>query len=377
MAGTQTETAVRPPLWRLKERLQFTGWLQYMPPFTAAIAFLAVSAVGWLIGRWRFPLFWLPLAIGILLLGAAVFDLVTVKWQIRPREPLPHRKDGLDTFDLIRSRRSCRSFQSRNLTTQDRAEVFRAVDEYTPKDVLIGRSPIRFEYVAAPLTVWPTVGAHEFLVAIAPRTYDRLAVIDVGRSLQRVVLCATRMGLATCWIGPGADQASVIRHLGDRFDPDHDHVICVCAVGYRSRFEPLFIRMMEKIQHRRLPLSCLFFADPYFKVPLPVDNPPFVSFGRCYEVCQWSPSSFNSQTTRCAAVTEPTATGEKVIRFDFCATTTSRFYAPVALGIWCANWEAGCAALGLPGHFTVLTADERGVPDAPELPRYDVSWIAD
>ena len=29
---------------------------------------------------------------------------------------------------------------------------------------------------------------HEFLVAIAPKEYDRLAVLDVGRSLQKVVL---------------------------------------------------------------------------------------------------------------------------------------------------------------------------------------------
>ncbi|MGW1168978.1 hypothetical protein [Streptomyces sp. NPDC001153] len=63
-------------------------------------------------------------------------------------------------------------------------------------------------------------------------------------------------------------------------------------------------------------------------------------------------------------------------RPDFYSTTTSRFYAPAALGIWCANWETGCDALGIPGHFQVLTLEERGVSDAPELPRYHMSWIA-
>jgi nitroreductase len=48
-------------------------------------------------------------------------------------------------------------------------------------------------------------GAHELLVAVAPRDYDRVAVIDVGRSLQKVVTAATRAGISTCWIGPGAD----------------------------------------------------------------------------------------------------------------------------------------------------------------------------
>lgn len=372
-----TERSRRSVLWRVKLRLQFTGWLQYLITTNLAVAFLVVSAVGWLIGAWQLLLFWLPLAIGLLLLTVAIFDVITVKWGLRPREPLPHRRDDVDTFDLIRSRRSCRSFQSRDLTETDRAELMQAVKEHTRHDRLIGTSGIRLEYVAAPLTVWPGVGAHEFLVAIAPRNYGRLAIIDIGRSLQKVVLHATRMGIATCWIGPGADQTSVVKHLGDRFDPDKDHVVCVCALGYRSLFQPLSIRVMERVAHRRLPLDSLFFADPHFQVPLPVDVAPFAAFGRCYEVCQWSPSSYNAQTTRCAAATEPIGAEQKVVRFDFCTTTTSRFYAPVALGIWCANWETGCDALGIPGHLAVPPADDRSLRDVPELPCYDVSWIAD
>ena len=69
--------------------------------------------------------------------------------------------------------------------------------------------------------------------------------------------------------------------------------------------------------------------------------------------------------------------GEAVERFDFYATTASRYYAPVALGIWCGSWEAGCRSLGIPGHFQVLTPEERGVQTAPDPPRYHVSWIAD
>ncbi len=364
-------------LWRVKLRLQFTGWLQYLITLNAAVAFLLISAIGWLIGAWQLVLFWVPFGIGVLLLAAAIFDVITVKWGVRPRERLPRRNDDVDTFDLIRSRRSCRSFQSRNLTVADREELVRTAEEYTRRDRLIGTSPIRLEYVAAALTVWPTVGAHEFFVAVAPRHYDRLAIIDVGRSLQKVVVHATRMGVATCWIGPGADHTSVVKHLGDRFDPDQDHVVCVCALGYRSRFEPLSIRVMERVQHRRLLLTSLFFVDPYFQRPIAVDVPPFAWFGRCYEICQWSPSSYNSQTTRCVAVTKRVGTEQTVARFDFCATTNSRFYAPVALGIWCANWETGCGALGIPGHFAVLSAEDRGIGDAPESPRYDVSWIAD
>ncbi len=247
----------------------------------------------------------------------------------------------------------------------------------------IGKYPVRFEYVSAPLTVWPVVGATEFLVAIAPSMYNRLAVIDVGRNLQKIVIGATRMGLATCWIGPGADQSSIVRQMGDRFNPESDHIICVCAVGYKSWYKPIFLHLMQFLQRRRLPLSALFFADAHLTEPLQVDTYPFNRFGRSYEICQWSPSSFNSQTTRCAAVMAPKGDpsgnpGKRLARFDFYATTDSRYYAAVALGIWCANWEMGCAALGIHGHFAVLPAGERGVLDAedrPQLPRYDVSWV--
>jgi hypothetical protein len=221
------------------------------------------------------------------------------------------------------------------------------------------------------------VGGHEFLVAIAPHEYDRLTVIDVGRSLHKVVLHATRMGLATCWIGPGADHQSVIRHLGDRFDPQRDHIICVCAVGYKSHFVPLFVRLMRIMQHTRLPLDRLFFADPDLSKPLDLRVAPYAAVGRCFEVCQWSPSDPNSQTTRCMAAVAPIAANRTLTRFDVAAATAPRYYAPVAPGTWCANWETGCEALGVSGHFAVLAPEQRHVANPPTLPRYDVRFMLD
>jgi Putative TM nitroreductase len=363
----------RTALKRTKTRLQFTGWLPYIPPTIAAVVFLGISGIGQLIGSWQIPLFWLPFGIGIVLLATAAFDVITVKVGLRPCEAVPPRRAELDAFAILRSRRSCRSYQSRELTDAHREELMAAIREHIQPDRLIGTSPIRLEYMSAPLTTWPTVGAHEFIVAIAPREYDRVSIIDVGRSLQKVVLHATRIGVDTCWIGPGARPTTIAAHLGSRFDPDRDRVICVCAVGYRSRFKPLTIRLIQRSQSGRLALTSLFFADSRLQQPLAVDAPPFASFRPTYEGCQWAPSAFNGQTTRGVAVTDDT--GQVMKRLDFFATTPSRFYAPVAVGIWCANWETGCDALGIPGNFQVLTPEERGEPDAPELPRYHVSWI--
>jgi hypothetical protein len=359
---------------RLKMRLQFTGWLQYMLPLPFMLVLFLIAGITRLLDATQLANGFAFL--GSLLLMVFTFDLVTVKFRLRLPERLPKRKDNLGIFDLMRARRSCRSFQTRNLTPADRAELMESVGRHS-KAPMLGTSPVRFEYIAAPLTVWPTVNASEFLVAIAPKEYDRTAVMDVGRSLQKIVMDATSMGLGTCWIGPGADHASIMRELGERFDPEKDHIVCVCAVGYRSGYIPLFIRIFNAQFKRRLPLSDLFFADANLEESLNVDAYPFTRFGRNYEICEWAPSSYNGQTTRGVAVMDRDADTPQLERFDFYQTTESRYYAPVAAGIWCANWELGCEALGIQGHAAILSAEERGIDDEKVVPHYDLSWVLD
>ncbi|MBC8335605.1 MAG: nitroreductase family protein [Anaerolineales bacterium] len=352
---------------RAKMRVQFTGWLQYLLPVIFILILALLAGVSRL-----FKINFLAQifsVLGSLLFIAALFDLVTVKFNLRFSERLPKRNDALDLFDLMRARHSCRSFQTRKLTEADHAELMDSIQCHLAEP-RIGEAPIRFEYIAAPLTVWPPVNATEFLVAIAPKEYDRLSVIDVGRSLQKVVLDVTRMGLGTCWIGPGADHASIMQNLGERFDSEKDHIVCVCAVGYKSNYIPLFIRIFNsRLSNSRLPQSELFFADADFIQPLDVDAPPSNHYGRNYEICQWAPSSYNGQTTRCAAVTDEKGA---IKSFDFYAATASQYYAPVALGIWAANWEMGCDALGIQGHFAVRPTEKEAT-----LPRYDLSWVAE
>jgi nitroreductase len=362
-------------LWQLKVRMQFSGWLQYVVHGVWAVIAWALVGIGWLIGYSPLLLFWLPLAIAVFLTISLFGTILIVKYGLHPAERIPASKAHLDVFDIVKDRRSCRSFQSRNLTPEHHQEIMKSVGRHSQPVRQLGGHPVRFEYIAAPLTVWPVVGGHEFLVAIAPKEYNRITIVDVGRSLQKVVIDATRMGLATCWIGPGADQGSIISHLGDKFDPSRDHVICVCAVGYESIYKPFFIRLIQRVQHKRMPLDELFFDGPTFGRSLDTTSKPFSDYGRCYEVCQWSPSSYNGQTTRAVAVTDDT--GENLVRTDFYSSTNSRFYAMVALGIWLANWEIGCEELGRSGYFSELSADERCVENSAEPPRYIASWLPD
>jgi hypothetical protein len=61
-------------------------------------------------------------------------------------------------------------------------------------------------------------------------------------------------------------------------------------------------------------------------------------------------------------------------RIDFYQVTESRYYAPVAAGIWCANWELGCEALGIHGHAAVLSDKEKANS---QQYQYNVSWVLD
>lgn len=356
----------------LKERLQFTGWLQYIATGVVGAIFLILGLIMWVLG---IQLLAVPLLIVSLFMYAVVIlDIVTIKYKLHFKESTPSSKNDLDMIELILSRRSCRSFQTRVMREEDRTKLmsFVELESKTPRANILEDTGVRFEYIKASLTVWPVVNGSEFLVAIVPKSYHRQAIIDVGYCLQRIVIQATRMGLATCWIGPGADQKSIGEALGDRFDEANDHIVCVCAVGYESKHLPFSIRVMGQIQRRRLPLASLFFQDISFTKPLEIES----ELKNLSEACRWSPSSFNGQTTRCVGNSEKDIEGDPEFRMDFYATTNSRYYAPVALGIWCANWALGYESLGYRGHFVKNPTLVQGEDSTSVgiLPRYDVSW---
>eukprot|EP00956_Cyclotella_meneghiniana_P002884 scaffold3416_cov76-Cyclotella_meneghiniana.AAC.3 len=369
-------------LWKKKLYLQHTGWLQYIPPFLFGNVCLLISQ-----GLWYFSnansttsnLAAWSATIAKIFYTIGVFDILTIKLNIlRPPEPLPTRlgliKETCDAITIMQHRHSCRSFQPRKMMDKDREEILQ-ISVKESKNT-IGKSNIRFEYVSKPLNVWPCVNCQEFLVAIGPARYDRMAMIDVGKSLQKVVIHATMMGLGTCWIGPGADHNSIVAALGDdRYNSRTDHIVCVCAIGYKSTlFIPFALRIFNNVGRHRKPCTELFFADYTCRVPLDVATHPWDRYAKCYEAARWSPSSYNAQPTRAVGIHDGKS---DTVRFDFFSSTTSKYYAPVAVGIWLCDWEDACGSIGVKGKFVVLTNQERSIDDPrlPELPVYNISWV--
>lgn len=351
MDGTKTAVANN-PLWRLKTRLQFTGWLQYVLPLAPAALLTATAGAAAAITSPKHFAARVPAALAGALSGRVMYDIATAKWGMHPAEARPATPHFSDDLAVIKARRSCRSFQKGQLTSDDRDLILRAATENSQPKNLLGDGPIRFEYISQPLTVWPVVGAHEFIAAIAPAEYNRTAVIDIGRSLQRTVLAATKAGISTCWIGPGADQSSIVAALGDRYDPDRDHVVCVCAIGYASRHIPLTVQVASARMRQRKPLAHTVFQDAALGTPADLGASAWADLSECFEAGRRSPSSYNAQPTR--AIVQTSGESRRVIVGQGFA---SRYYAPIAIGTWLANWETACSAIGIEGTVSINERD--------------------
>uniref|UniRef100_A0A0G4HCX2 Putative nitroreductase TM1586 domain-containing protein n=1 Tax=Chromera velia CCMP2878 TaxID=1169474 RepID=A0A0G4HCX2_9ALVE len=305
---------------RVKRRYMFTGWLQFAPTVACGVLFLLVGFV-------------LP---GVLCLSLTLFDVLTVKWGWHPvPEPPPSKAaprfppSQFSAVDVIQARRSCRSFQCVPLLPEHRELLDKACEEAVST---WGGGVVQIHFVTAPnLRVWPVMGAHEFLVVLVPGgEYSRSAIIAAGAAVQHVVLSATREGISSCIIGPGADQRSVREAIQVR--EEEQHVVCVCAVGYASRYIPSFIRLASALMHRlRLPVNELVLPDSRTSLSSRVKD--------LIQVCRTAPSSYNAQPTRVALRKSTLGEDTEEVVLTTRPESTSRYYDPVALGAWVATWK--------------------------------------
>jgi nitroreductase len=348
-----------------KKKYQFSGWLQYMITFIQATIIMMLAGILALLNFTSIASAIALLALILVLLG--LLDIVTIKYGYSFKESNHLQEKELTAHEAILKRKSCRSFQQGKMSTEHLQRVMDQVEQITKNNHTSSKG-IRYEYISAPLTVWPVVNASEFLVAIGPKAYKRQTIVEVGRLLQHIVIQLTRLGIATCWIGPGADQSSLMQHLGDKLKEDEDHVICICAIGYRSKRIPLFLRLMKRIQNTRKTNENLFYDQPDLSKSCDLDVPLLTSYTQAFEACRYAPSAFNGQPTRAVVNTNK----EGIHAIDFYTVKKSKYYSPIAAGIWCANWELAMIELGKTGEFEY---NNTLVHDDSSLPTYEMSWV--
>ena len=256
----------------------------------------------------------------------------------------------MDLRTAIRLRRSVRRYAAqpvpRDLLDRLAADA-RAADHLVRPGVRVERVDGR-ERVAGVLARYAGVyglvrGAPHLLVGLIPEDTPENR-IDLGYVLERVVLEATRLGLATCWMTGSYRPDRAARAI--RLRPG-ERVAAVVALGY-PRTDPLARLHDAAVRrvvaaHRRLPLTEVVFAGRWGVPWSPEGADP--ALVEALECARLAPSARNRQPWR--FVVE----GEEV----HLALTTP---APIDAGIAMAHVALAGREMGLAGRWRLRWADD-------------------
>lgn len=194
-------------------------------------------------------------------------------------------------MELIRHRRSVRTFDGRALTEEDKARILeyaRRVEN--PYDV-----PIAWMLLSAVeqgLSAPVIVGADTYITGkLTPVPHGEEAF---GYAFERILLFAEAMGIGSTWIAGTMDRTAFERAAalkGEEVMP------CVSPLGYPAEKMSIREGMMRKgvKADSRLPFAQLFFRGS-FDQPLKPEEAGELS--EPLEMVRWAPSAVNKQPWR-------------------------------------------------------------------------------
>jgi nitroreductase len=86
-------------------------------------------------------------------------------------------------------------------------------------------------------------------------------LIDVGISMQQLILAATNFGFGTCWIG-SFDEAKIKKTLGV---PDNVKVVAMTPIGYPAEKEGVGNKLIKTLigSDKRKPLEDMVHWDKW------------------------------------------------------------------------------------------------------------------
>lgn len=201
--------------------------------------------------------------------------------------------------EIIRKRFSCRSYVPSPLEPQQREQLqnLLSASVFGP----LG-TKARFELAAATEQDWSALkglgtygfirGAGAYVIGAVGESDGNME--DYGYLLERAVLAATDMGLATCWLGGTFSKSGFARKISLRAD---ELIPAVTAVGYvadKRRWFDSFIRGRAGSDNR-LPWAEIFF-DRTFRLPL--SSHAAGAYAEVLDMVRLGPSASNKQPWR-------------------------------------------------------------------------------
>lgn len=162
-------------------------------------------------------------------------------------------KDYRIALEVIRRRRSCRSFREEILPRKVLEEILEA-GRWAPSGMNLQKNrlfvlndPEKVRQMAAIVTTWDeryrdracTFGA-PCLIAVTNRRDNYNAMADGSCIMENMMLAATALGVGSCWInqfGRLSDKAELIELLGLEAEEGEFIVGCL-ALGYPAQEAP-------------------------------------------------------------------------------------------------------------------------------------------
>ena len=201
--------------------------------------------------------------------------------------------------ELIQSRTSWRSCTGEPIPRENRSLLN---DFVRSKSRGIFGDPLRFELVAARsgdsdelkgLGTYGFIrGASGFVVGAVDKQINNLE--DYGLLMEDIVLFATSLGLATCWLGGSFQKDNFSARINTQ---DHEVVPAVVSIGVGTDNRNLVDRVIRNVagSKKRLPWNQIFFEADCIT---PLSQTKVEKFVGVFEMVRLSPSASNKQPWR-------------------------------------------------------------------------------
>ena len=193
--------------------------------------------------------------------------------------------------ELIRSRRSVRTFDGNPLRTKDRKSLEQFIEGITNPFGI----PVRFILLGAKefgLSSPVITGETLYIAGKVPKVPN--AEIAFGYSFEQLVLYAWSLGIGTTWIG-GTMKRSLFEKAAEV--AGGEMMPCVSPLGYPAPKKSVREALMRKGvgADNRMPAEKLFFEDTWEH---PLSDAKKESLSGLMEMVRWAPSAVNKQPWR-------------------------------------------------------------------------------
>jgi len=196
---------------------------------------------------------------------------------------------------------------------------------------------------------------------------------EYGYLLEHIILCATDIGLGTCWLGGSFTKSSFAKKVSLR---DEETIPAVISTGYSVKKNGTreWTRSYWKA-NRRFPMDQLFFSD-IFGNPLTMEAAGL--YAQPLEMVQWAPSASNKQPWRIVRsgnawnfyLERTKGYGKETLLFKMLRLADLQ---RVDIGIAMCHFELTARSLGLRGRWI----EEDPKIKLKENTEYTITWISE